>query len=83
MVDATKRKIRSWFGFVVCMMAVAVIWTVALPRWSQESGYQVRQQLFDSRSIDPSAMFYTELDCLDRALDESRRAISSRRESGG
>lgn len=56
----------------VCCACLAGVWMVLLPRVQQTKAYQARQQLFRERQIDPSAMFYTELDCLDAALDRTR-----------
>lgn len=56
-----------------CCWLVLGVWMIVLPKLSQRPSYQARQQLLDERGIDPSVMFYTELDCLDRALEETRR----------
>ena len=57
--------------FLVVSMGTA-IWLVVVPRVQRHAGYQARQQLLRSRQVDPSAMFYTELDCLETALDGTR-----------
>ena len=70
-VMSTRRS--SYVALATCCLLVLFVWTFALPKVSQCPSYQARQQLFDERGIDPSAMFYTELECLDRALDDTRR----------
>jgi hypothetical protein len=74
-LPSPKRSSRwsSFAALVTCCLLVLSVWTFVLPTLSRQPSYRARQQLFDERRIDPSAMFYTELECLDRALDETRR----------
>ena len=75
--STTIKRIRSWVGLAVCVSVIVSVWLFALPHFSRGDAYQTRQQLFNDRNIDPSAMFYTELDCLDEALDNTRRLQTS------
>ncbi len=58
---------------VLGVASVMVIWFGVFPLLRQNPAYQIRQTLLDDRQIDPSAMFYTELECLDRALADTKR----------
>ncbi len=48
--------------FAASLLAMAVVWFVWLPRLSQHPDVQQRLDWLDERGIDPSAMYYTELD---------------------
>ena len=63
--------------FIVVGIGVAM-WQTIVPRIQQSDGYRARQQLFQTRRIDPSAMFYTELECLETALDNTRYRFRKR-----
>lgn len=51
-------------------VGIAVVWCVVLPRIAGRPATQQRLQFLDERGIDPSAMFYTELDCMGPILEK-------------
>lgn len=58
--------------FVACCTAVAIIWLIALPRWAETTAMNDRLQWLEQRGIDPSAMYYTEAEPIERILDRQR-----------
>lgn len=50
------------------IVAVCAVWLVVLPWVAKLQPIEDRLQFLDERDIDPSAMFYTELDAMDRIL---------------
>ena len=59
---------RQAGGLVASVFVIAVIWLVVLPWWSRQPAMAQRLEWLDERGIDPSAMFYTELEYMDPIL---------------
>lgn len=77
--DEMPLRFRRRLAFAACMIAVGAIWCVALPWLSSRQSVQERLKFLDERGIDPSAMFYTELEAMDPILDRIEgRAITKR-----
>lgn len=53
--------------------AMIFIWLRVLPRISHQPRVMERLQRLDAKGIDASAMFYTELPCMDEILE--RRGV--------
>ncbi|TWT49600.1 hypothetical protein Pla22_47970 [Rubripirellula amarantea] len=60
---------RPLLSFVTCVLGIIVTWTVILPWVSSRPAVHQRLEFLDRRGIDPSAMYYTELDVMDDILD--------------
>lgn len=60
---------------VTSIIAIAIFWCVVLPWYADQPAMRQHLQFLDDRGIDPSAMFYTELDAMDAILEkiESRK----------
>lgn len=56
-------------GLGVCCVAIALVWGVLLPRLSQMPTNENYIRFLQARRIDPSAMYYTELECMDEVLE--------------
>jgi len=54
-----------WVALLVICLGITAVWLVYLPRLARHPVVQQRQEIFDTRGIDPAAMFYTELELLD------------------
>lgn len=50
--------------------AVAVIWLVVLPWWADSSEMRAHLDWLEARRVDPSAMYYTELEAMKPILHE-------------
>lgn len=70
---------KEYTRSLVVLASLLALWVAVVPRLQRCATYQARQQLFDARRIDPAAMFYTELDCLERSLDRTRHRFPLRR----
>ncbi len=60
---------------VVTTIVIAAVWLVLLPWWSRQPAMARHLEWLDDRGIDPSAMFYTELEAMEpilRRLERSR-----------
>jgi hypothetical protein len=56
-------------------LATAVVfasffWCIVLPWYASQPAMKEHLQFLDDRGIDPSAMFYTELDAMDAILEK-------------
>ncbi|MCA9075973.1 MAG: hypothetical protein KDA93_13175 [Planctomycetaceae bacterium] len=73
-VKSVSSDASSWHGWgllLTVLMAMSVIWCGLLP-WIATRPHVQRQLTFlDERGIDPSAMFYTELDAMDAILERA------------
>lgn len=70
---------RRWLTLVTVSLCAGVIWCVVLPWVSRQESVQQRLIFLDERGIDPSAMYYTELDAMGPILDriEGRTNVRS------
>lgn len=66
--SACDRGLGGWVTLCLTSGLIAVVWMVVLPRWTSHPRVQAEIERLDERQIDPSAMFYTELEALDRVL---------------
>ena len=55
-------------SLAACCLIVALLWLGVLPAISNRPQIQSEIRDLESRGIDPSAMFYTELDVMDEVL---------------
>ena len=64
----------SWYRGLLLLLAsivIGVVWCGVLPRVAEQPRVQQRLEFLDERRIDPSAMFYTELEAMDGILSKS------------
>ena len=61
---------RGWFHLGLWSVLIAGVWLVLLPRLAQQPQLAERIRDFEARGIDPSAMFYTDLDAMDGILQK-------------
>jgi len=54
---------------------LSAVWLIVLPWWARRPAVDDHLRFLEERGIDPSAMFYTELDAMEPILQrlESRR----------
>ncbi|WP_437200773.1 hypothetical protein [Planctomicrobium sp. SH664] len=71
-IDAADLR-RPQTGFarlVAWLVPLAVLWLVILPWMSQREAIQRELEWLDTQGIDPSAMYYTELEAMKPILQE-------------
>ncbi|WP_237607266.1 hypothetical protein [Roseimaritima sediminicola] len=54
--------------------AIAVVWLVVLPYRARQPAMREHLQWLDDKGIDPSAMYYTELEVMEEILQRQRQA---------
>lgn len=57
--------LRGRLGLAVLMVIVGLVWLVVLPAIQAHPAVQSRIDFQEQRGIDPSAMFYTDVDFID------------------
>lgn len=55
------------------VVIVGCFWCIALPWYASRPAMKEHLQFLDDRGIDPSAMFYTELDAMEAILEKIER----------
>lgn len=60
-----ERNYRGWFALAVTGLCITAIWGIVLPALSQTEVVREREAFLEANRINPAAMFYTELECLD------------------
>lgn len=65
---------RAAMRFAVACAAVGVVWLVVLPWIAARPAVDDHLRHLKERGVDPSAMYYTELECLEPVLDRLNRA---------
>lgn len=63
-----KYRAGSWRALACGLLGVALTWCVVLPWIAARPLVRERLEWLDARGIDPSAMYYTELDAMDAIL---------------
>lgn len=59
------RTYRGWMALAITGLLIAGIWGVVLPALAQTDVVREREAFLEANRINPAAMFYTELECLD------------------
>lgn len=59
--------------FALALAAIAGIWTIALPWIAEQPAESQRWKAMQQAGIDPSAMYYSELDAMQPILDRLNR----------
>lgn len=67
---------RRWGWFVAATGVLAVLWLVVFPAIARRPQMAERIRAHDEQGIDPSAIFYSELDAMPDAEQRIRRARS-------
>ncbi|MHC2067553.1 hypothetical protein ACYFX5_08775 [Bremerella sp. T1] len=70
MMFDTLLKKRLAFGLAVALMAV--FWLVILPAYARQKGMRKHLEWLEEQRIDPSAMYYTELEVMEDILRQQR-----------
>ncbi len=60
---------KRYIAFAIASLVVLATWMVLLPMLASRPTIQARLAFLDRHRIDPSAMFYTELEAMDPILD--------------
>lgn len=60
-------------ALAVCALVVATIWLVLLPGMTRRPEIQSDLKRLRSQAINPSAMYYTELEMIGDVIDQNRR----------
>ncbi len=65
---------RRWLSLFLSVASLTIIWCILLPTLGETESVRQHVEFLESRNIDASAMFYTELDAMQPILDhlESR-----------
>ncbi|PQO39088.1 hypothetical protein C5Y96_04295 [Blastopirellula marina] len=56
---------RGWIALAVTGLCITAIWGIVLPALAQTEVVREREAFLEANRINPAAMFYTELECLD------------------
>ncbi|MFG0264497.1 MAG: hypothetical protein ACF8AM_05010 [Rhodopirellula sp. JB055] len=59
-------------GLAGSIALLSIIWLVVLPAYARQPEMHQHLKWLDDRGIDPSAMYYTELDVMDDILAKHR-----------
>jgi hypothetical protein len=60
---------KSSASLLAASLTIVLVWGWLLPWASTQPRVKRRLEFLDARGVDPSAMFYTELDAMDEILD--------------
>jgi len=67
--DATKSATRRTAWLAATIVVIASVWLIVLPRCGRIPAIREHLQMLEDRGIDPSAMFYTELESMGPLLE--------------
>lgn len=57
--------LRGWIALGMISVFIAGIWGIVLPVLAETKVVREREAFLEANRINPAAMFYTELECLD------------------
>jgi hypothetical protein len=72
-VSSSRAAWRAWSRLAGWTAAVATIWLIALPWAAARPAMQQRIRFLEQQRIDPSAMFYTEIEMMQEVQDRIDR----------
>ena len=58
-------KTNGWITLALVCLVVAGVWGIVLPALAQTEVVREREAFLEANRINPAAMFYTELECLE------------------
>lgn len=61
---------KGWLRLCAGIVTMSILWLLVLPWIARRPSVEDRLRFLEERSIDPSAMFYTELDAMDPILEK-------------
>ena len=61
---------RGLWQLVACCGLIGFVWLVVLPKIASQPNVEARLDWLEERKIDPSAMFYTELEAMEPILEK-------------
>jgi len=73
MIPQPSTKQKSWCKLTLAVISLTTIWLTILPMIAQQPTVAARIQRLEARGIDPTAIFYTELDAMEAAEARVRR----------
>jgi hypothetical protein len=77
MVNPSFEPRRSVRNFIACIVIMAIIWLGVLPLVTHTASFQKYDAFLEERHINPSAMYYSELECLPDVLNRLQEATQS------
>ena len=63
---------NSTLKLALATVTTAIIWLVILPWMARRPAMQSHLQWLENKGVDPSAMYYTELEVMDQILERQR-----------
>ena len=63
-----RRRAVQVTNFAMCVLLVGLTWGLVLPSIAKRPAMQQRIRWLDAQGIDPSAMYYTDLEVMDKIL---------------
>ncbi|PQO47775.1 hypothetical protein [Blastopirellula marina] len=61
----SNRKAKGWLALGGVALVVIAVWGFVLPALAETDMVRARRAFLEKHRINPAAMFYTELECLD------------------
>ena len=60
-------------ALAVCTLVLGIVWLVLLPQMARQPAIKSDLRRLQSQGINPSAMYYTELEMIGAVIDQNRR----------
>ncbi|WP_417850444.1 hypothetical protein [Thalassoglobus sp.] len=66
------QQVKRQLALVVTTLALLSVWLLFLPAYANRPAVKEHLQWLDEKGIDPSAMYYTELEVMEKILARQR-----------
>jgi len=76
-VQTLRVAVPGWARLLIAVVGLAIVWLGILPWYSRQPAMEAHLQWLDDRGIDPSAMYYTELEAMQPILQRLERPAAS------
>jgi 4-amino-4-deoxy-L-arabinose transferase-like glycosyltransferase len=73
LADAGKGRGQAWLRLAAWTTGISAVWLIVLPWAAARPAMQQRIGFFEQQRIDPSAMFYTEIEMMEEVQDRIDR----------
>lgn len=64
----TESSRTRWIRFLTLTLLLGILWLIVLPRAAEIPRLQSEIEFLEERNIDPSAMFYTDLETVEQTV---------------
>lgn len=72
--ESLQARLKNWLALTTIALFIGWVWLAVLPRLQQNSALKEDIEFLDEQGIDPSALYYTDLEAMSRLEAQIEKA---------